>query len=337
MMEMFLGIVFGCLAGLFVGSAAWPVKLMKHYRYEQWSFVAMTVALLVVPWTLTLIFCRDVFGAYAGVGSGPLWKAVFFSLFWGVANILAMICIAKIGVSLTFGILTGVGVSVGVTVPMIFKGSGQFSGAPGLFSAAGGLVTLGVLVMLAGVFLMSKAGLKRDGTTGASPLSGIVMCLIAGVLSVGFSFSFVYCQAPIIEAMAARGAGPFVGGFAVWAISLTGAGLLNSAYFAFLMTRNRSWDVLFKHPSEALFGTIFGVMFISGFLFMGKGMLLLGALGASVGFGLQQSSQILGSQIVGFAGGEWKQAGPAARRMVFTAIAVLILAAVLMATGNSMA
>lgn len=239
-MEMILGILFGCMAGLFVGSAAWPVKLMKHYRYEQWSFVAMTIALLVVPWALTLIFCRDVFGAYAEVGTGPLWKAVFFSLFWGVANILAMICIAKIGVSLTFGILTGVGVSVGVTVPMIFKGSGQFAGAPGLFSTAGGLVMLGVLVMLIGVFFMAKAGLKRDGGTGASALSGIIMCLIAGVLSVGFSFSFVYCQAPIIEAMAVRGAGPFVGGFAVWAISLTGAGLLNSGYFALLMTKTRA-------------------------------------------------------------------------------------------------
>jgi L-rhamnose-H+ transport protein len=336
-MEVILGILFGCLAGLFVGSAAWPVKLMKHYRYEQWSFVAMTVALLIVPWSLTLVFCKDVFGAYAEVGSEPLWKAVFFSLFWGVANILAMICIARIGVSLTFGILTGVGVSVGVTVPMIFKGSGQFSGAPGLLSPAGLLVTLGVLVMLIGVLFMAKAGLKRDGSTGASSLAGIIMCLIAGVLSVGFSFSFVYCQAPIIEAMAARGAGSFVGGFAVWAISLTGAGLLNSGYFALLMTRNRSWDILFKHLPEALLGTIFGVMFISGFLFMGKAMLLLGALGASVGFGLQQSSQILGSQIVGFISGEWKQADGATLRMAYTAIAILVLAAVIMATGNNMA
>jgi hypothetical protein len=78
-------------------------------------------------------------------------------------------------------------------------------------------------------------------------------------------------------------------------------------------------------------------MFIAGFLFMGKGMLLLGALGASVGFGLQQSSQILGSQIVGFLSGEWKQADSSALRLAFTAIGLLILAAVIMAVGNSMA
>jgi L-rhamnose-H+ transport protein len=162
------------------------------------------------------------------------------------------------------------------------------------------------------------------------------MCLIAGLLSVGFSFSFVYCQAPILEAMARRDAGPFVGGFAVWAISLTGAGILNSGYFALLMTKNRNWDVLFKHLPEAFLGTIFGVMFIAGFLFMGKGMLLLGALGASVGFGLQQSSQILGSQIVGFLSGEWKQADSTALRLAYSAIILLILAAVIMAVGNSM-
>lgn len=95
--------------------------------------------------------------------------------------------------------------------------------------------------------------------------------------------------------------------------------------------------MLFKHWPEALLGTIFGVMFISGFLLMGKGMLLLGALGASVGFGLQQSSQIVGSQIVGFISGEWKQADSGSLRLAYTAVAILILAAFIMAFGNSMA
>ena len=56
---------------------------------------------------------------------------------------MAMTCIVEVGVSLTLGILTGVGVSVGVIVPMIFKGSGQFANAPGFFSLAGTLVIVG--------------------------------------------------------------------------------------------------------------------------------------------------------------------------------------------------
>ena len=36
---------------------------------------------------------------------------------------------------------------------------------------------------------------------------------------------------------------------------------------------------------------------------MGKGMLLLGVLGASVGFGIQQAMQMTGTQLLGFISG----------------------------------
>ncbi len=40
---------------------------------------------------------------------------------------------------------------------------------------------------------------------------------------------------------------------------------------------------------------------------MGKGMLLLGAApGASVGWGIQQAMQMAGTQMLGFASGEWR-------------------------------
>ena len=38
----------------------------------------------------------------------------------------------------------------------------------------------------------------------------------------------------------------------------------------------------------------------------GKGMILLGAFGASVGFGIQQAMQMTDAQAVGFIGGEWR-------------------------------
>ena len=42
---------------------------------------------------------------------------------------------------------------------------------------------------------------------------------------------------------------------------------------------------------------------------MGEGMLLLGAAGAAVGFGIQQTLQLLGNQAVGFVSGEWRGVG----------------------------
>ena len=82
---------------------------------------------------------------------------------------------------------------------------------------------------------------------------------------------------------------------------------------------------------------IIGLNMALGVVLMGKGMVMLGALGASVGFGIQQASQMLGGQAVGFISGEWKGVLGIPRFRMYAAIGVLILAAVIMAFGNSLA
>ena len=79
-----------------------------------------------------------------------------------------------------------------------------------------------------------------------------------------------------------------------------------------------------------------GINFILGVALMGKGMLLLGPLGASVGFGVQQAMQMLGGQTVGFASGEWHGITGMPRHQMYLAIAVLIAAALVMAYGNTL-
>ncbi len=79
-----------------------------------------------------LTLCPEPWQAYREIESSTLIKANLFALAWGVANILCGLCFVRIGVALTGGILTGLGVSVGVTLPMIIKGSGLFSEAPNL-------------------------------------------------------------------------------------------------------------------------------------------------------------------------------------------------------------
>jgi hypothetical protein len=70
---------------------------------------------------------------------------------------------------------------------------------------------------------------------------------------------------------------------------------------------------------------------------MGKGMLLLGALGASVGWGIQQAMQMTGGQLLGFASGEWHGVHGTPRRRMYLAIWLLIAAGVILAYGNTLA
>jgi hypothetical protein len=345
------GLVVTTLSGLVMGSSPWPLKLMRQFKYEQFAFVSMLFALVALPWGITLISCPAPLATLKTVAPGLLLKANLFSLAWGIAQVLALLCFVRIGVSLTYGILCAIGACVGVLTPMVFKASGVFASAPGLASKAGLTVLGGVAVMLVGVYLASLAGFGREKAMraaqppdAAQPASGgggfrlgLLMVVTAGVLSAGWGFAFAYSQGPIIEAMKARGAADFPAGIAVWAVALLGAALVNVLYPAWLMTKNKSWGLLAANPREVVLALIYGLLFFIPSALLGKGMLLLGALGASVGFGVVQGTLILGGQALGFLSGEWRGVSGRPRRHIYCAIGVLVLSMVILALGNSLA
>jgi L-rhamnose-H+ transport protein len=338
-----LGMLAVALAGLVIGSGAWPMKLMRSFQFEHWWFIGMLTGLILIPWLVTLLFCPNAWAAYATVPAKTLLVANLWAAGWGVANILCGLCFVRIGLALTGAILTGLGVSIGVTLPLIVKGSGLFQDAANLTSPAGLTVLAGVAVMVVGVIFAALAGFGRDRALqkpeqrSGSFLGGLIMTAIAGVLSCGMSLSFVYSQGPIVAAMKHQGASDLAATFAVWAVGLLGGSLLNVLYPAYLMTRHRSWRRLGQSGKELALAVVIGLNMALGVVLMGTGMVMLGALGASVGFGIQQASQMLGGQAVGFISGEWNGVWGRPRHRMYTAIGVLILAALIMALGNSLA
>jgi hypothetical protein len=103
------------------------------------------------------------------------------------------------------------------------------------------------------------------------------------------------------------------------------------------MKKNKSFGVLGQSCNEVMLAAIIGINFAVGIVLMGSGMRWLGVLGASVGFGIQQASQMLGGQGLGFISGEWKGVLGKPRRQMYTAIVMLIIAAIIMAYGTSRA
>lgn len=341
-MELFLGILLVSLGGIVMGGLGWPMKLMKKLQFEHWWFIGMLFGLFIIPWIITLTFCPNAIQAYKTVDTAVLIKSNLFSLCWGIANVLLGICFVRIGIALSFAILTGVGVSLGVTIPMVFKGSGLFSNAADLNSPAGKMILISIMVMIVGIVFVALAGfgrermLKQSNQKTGGFLGGLIMCLIAGVLSAGISFAFVYSQGPIVDAMKANGASDVPANISVWAIGLLAGGLVNILYPAFLMTKKKSWYVLVSSAKEVGLAIIIGINFIVAVTLLGKGMLLIGALGASIGFGIQQAMQILGGQTVGFISGEWKGINGKPIKQMVIAIIILICAVLIMAYGNTL-
>ena len=196
--------------------------------------------------------------------------------------------------------------------------------------------------MLFGVVLVSLAGFGRDKEhqkiqeRKGSFLVSLIMIVLAGILSCGISFAFVYSQGPIVEAMRIQGASDIPANFAVWTVGLMGGALINILYPAYLMTRKKSWHVLFENVKEIPLAVIIGLSFCISVALMGKGMITLGVLGASIGFGIQQIMQILGSQGVGFISGEWRGITGKPLKLIYWAIFILVIAAVIMSYGNTL-
>jgi hypothetical protein len=405
-----LGVLVAAAAGLCMGSSAWSVKTLRRFQFEQWWFLGMLVGLVILPWTVTLMAFPNVFAAYRDVAPSALITSNLFSIAWGVANVLCGMCFIRIGVALTGAILTGLGASVAVTLPMICKGTGLFKQAPDIGSPAGITVLAGVGIMIVGVLLASLAGFGRDRelkklqATSGSFSGGLIMTIIAGICSAGMSLAFVYSQGPIVArvsmveagqtlglvvaqnktltgnyhvsaggtivlkglglvevaGMSAKAAADRIAGklglsqqpeadakvsveannilavFPVNAIALLGGALINLCYPAYLMTKKGTWGILFGGGREIVFTVLGGLQFCLAVILNGKGMLLLGALGASVGAGIQQSMQMVGGQGLGFLSGEWRGVNGKPRWQMYGAIALLLVAMVVMAYANTL-
>jgi hypothetical protein len=407
-MEEALGVMAVVAGGLIMGGGAWPMKLMRIFQFEHWWFLFILIGLVIAPWTISLIAFPNLFEVYSQVPVSVLLLSNSLALIWGVANILCGLCYVRIGVGLTQAILGGLGVSVGVTLPMILKGSGEFQNAPDLGSWAGLTVLSGVGVMLIGVVLASLAGFGRDRElkklqqTSGSFRGGLVMTIIAGIASAGLWLAFIYSQGPIVSrvsmveagqsislavsgeknrsgeylvgqdgsiaidgigsvqvaGMSAKAAADRIAGalglsqepethakvqvttgnilavFPVWAIGALSGALLNLLYPAYLMTKKRSWRVLATSWKEVGFSAIMGLETCLAIALPAKGMILLGALGASIGFGIQQAMQMAGGQGLGFISGEWRGVHGKPRRQMVKAIIALVIASTIMACSN---
>jgi len=341
--HLILGSVVVASAGLISGSAAWPIKLMKKYQFEHWWFIGMATGLVLVPWTVTLVFCPNVFKACATVPLKPLITANLWAAGWGVANILCGICFARIGLALTTAILAGLGLAIGAILPMVVKGSGVFQNASSLTSSAGLAMLAGVCVMLTATVLAGMAGVGRERVltklergSGKFPIV-LVMAIVAGILSSGMSLSFVYGQGAVVAAMKREGAGDIPATFAVWAVCLLGGAIPSVAYPIWLMTKKKTWGVLGESWREMALAAIIGINLAVSIALLGVGMLMLGPLGASVGFGIQQATWMLGGQTVGFISGEWRGVGGGPRKQIYFAIILLMIAILVMACGNALA
>ena len=250
-MEILPGLLFVFAAGLGTGTVAWPLKTKWRLYFDQFLLIFLFSAIILIPWSVMLLFLPHPVSVVNAVGAKPLIISNLLSAGWGIANILYMISVVRIGAALSGAILSSIGMATGSILPLLFKGSGLFQSSPGLFSTTGVFVVVGIGVVIAGLIMVIYAGFGREHLLKQRNESkqeqtghffkDLCLVVLAGVLSCGLSLAFVYSQGPVIEAARSQGADEITANYTVWALGALGGGLISIGYSIFIISRQGSW------------------------------------------------------------------------------------------------
>lgn len=344
-MSLLTGFILVLLSGVMAGSALSPIKFVRNYRFENYWLIYGLVGTVAIPWGLALGAAPHLFAVYSQLPWKVLLLPPAFAFSWGIASMLGGLCVSRIGLSLSYALVIGIGASAGSLVPLLY-----FSPQT-LHTPAGHYILLGIVVMLGGLVLVTSAGQKKEsGSAGRDAIPDnrgnlrgagrhnyivwVLMAVFAGILSAGLNFSFAFGQDVATVARVA-GASATSATYPVWALAMLGGMVPNLVYPCVLCFRNSSWKIFLTSPrSDVALSISLGILFMGSTVLYGLGAVRLGLLGTSVGWGIMQIMQIVVGNVSGFLTGEWKLAGPTPVRLMIGGVAVLVAASIIMAYGN---
>lgn len=275
-----------------------------------WVIMPLVVGWLTVPGFFTILLEAP---------SKPFWAAFLLGGAYGFGGMSFGKAINYIGYSLTYTMAIGISAVLGTIFPlMIFGGLDSFFSKPG-----GDIVLTGMILSMLGVVLCGWAGFKKEkdlnslsiGKAGFNMTIGLLLTIVAGVLSGVFNLSLEYGQ-PIADIAAQNGAGNFQGN-AKMIISTSGCFVVNFVWFIVAGIRQGTLKEFI--PQKGLTGkeifrnwiwsALAGTLWCLQFFFYGLGHVKMGNF-QFASWVLHMSMLIFFSYIVGVLMKEWKSVKP---------------------------
>ncbi len=341
---MIIGLAWILLASIFLGTFAFPGKFVKNFAWENTWGSFFFFAMWVIPIIFGFGALKGLIDTYQQVSPGILGGVVGLGFLWGVGFCMWGIGLSRIGLSLGYAITMGTMALCGSMLPF-FLGSADKINTPG-----GKLIILGILICILGVVINGIAGIKREKHENAGKqqnmktkamFTGVIICFLAGLFSSGCNIAYhIGGNIGHIDTISVETYGnpDWLSGISVWVLIFMGGGLSSVSYSIFKLFKNRTWKgFLVKETKRNLIlAFTMGLLHFGCLFFYGLGGWKLGELGTSVGFAIFQSGAILLGSILGFATGEWKNAGVASRKWVYAGLSVLVIGIIVVSIGNTL-
>jgi L-rhamnose-H+ transport protein len=335
-------------AGLLMGSFSLPMKKTARWAWETTWLVWAVTALVIVPWIVALLTCRDLASVYANTPWVTLVTVFLFGVGWGLGAVTFGQSISILGMSLAFALSIGLTLALGSLIPMAFQ--------PAIFLTAGGAtVTFGIILMVAGVIICAVAGNLKESqirstsgqgsTLAGQPmtipkrmfLKGLTLCILSGIFNPMINFANV-CAEPLKKVADALGVSEGGASDAIWAVALLGGFATNLVYCSILLTQNRTWSH-YRLPGTLSYwflGSLMGVIWVLSIILFGRAAAAMGTMGNSAGWAITMGCCIAISNMWGIVSGEWRDGRGKPLQTMYMGLALILGAIAVIGYGNSL-
>jgi L-rhamnose-H+ transport protein len=319
-------------AGVLNGSFAVPMKTARSWTFFHiWGTFSL-LSMVAIPFAGVALAVPGWTHIIASVPVLGLVKLVALGLVWGVAALLYGAAVEMLGVALGVSILLGLSIVVGALLPRFLAGTLFVS------QSHDGLFALGLLVMVIGVMVCSRAGsAKTDKRSSAQFRKGLLVAILGGigspVLNIGIQYGITLLHpttssTSIIHSNLTQ--------WVAWALFL-GAAALSQTGYCFARVYVSSQQKAFTAPGAGSeFGrvVIMAVAWSVSIFVYGSAVAALGPHGASQGWPVFIALIVLMSNVWGVFLGEWREKPRSAFQQMLAGSLLLVGATFLIAQAG---
>lgn len=329
-----VGVVLAIIGGVCVGNCMLPLKRIRKWPWECTWLIFSLVSLVLVPCFIAYLVVPGWPHLYGALPAEAWLPSFLLGAGWGVAQVLFGISVVRLGMSLAFTLIVGLGTLFGTLIPLVtVHRSELFSGNSAVLIAGSGIMCVGIVFSGVAGKLRERRPIAEHNkqANGHRPdgsfLAALAIAVLSGVLSSMLNLSLAF-GGPLVQAALRMGADGSAVSFAVWPVALAGGFIPNFAYAAWLLSKNGSWKLLRHGLHDASLGILMGLLWIGAVAIYGVSTRYLGRLGDSAGWAIYQIAMVLTANIGGLMAGEWKGASRRSLSVLSWGVFMLILATV---------
>jgi len=331
-----LGFVLVFIAAIAGGGLAVPLKKRRQFELENIYIPSTLVMMIVLPFIMAALVTPQWMDAIRMAGARTVWAGVAYGFGWGAGSILFGYGVTMAGMSVGFATIMGINTAVGSMLPFLVKSPAD------LFTRGGLVILCGIAGCVLGVAICGRAGSLRERHAGASGGrrgfgAALLVCAASGILASCANLGFAFTSRVGDQALE-LGAKPVFATLASWLPVFWGATAPLLLWFGALQIKRGTWRKNFgpEAAHDWTMGVLMGVIWFLATIPYGMGAYYLGRLGTSVGWAVNIASSLLVANVFGFLTHEWTGAPVRILRTLYSGLAILIAAIVLLAVGSAM-